>query len=117
MSYKIKHLSPMMPNDDSKASIEFLKNFDFELKMDADNYFILEKDGQTLHLMEIEESDWMGQQSLYVEVENLESAWKKIEPLKDKLDVREPFDTGYNMKEFHVVIPKTGTLLFVGQRT
>lgn len=38
--------------------------------------------------------------------------------MKDKLNgmkVREPFDREYGMREVHVIIPETKTLMFIGQ--
>ncbi len=38
--------------------------------------------------------------------------------MKDKLDgikVREPFDREYGMREIHIMIPETKTLMFIGQ--
>ena len=38
--------------------------------------------------------------------------------MKDKLGemkVREPFDREYVMREIHIIIPETKTLMFIGQ--
>jgi hypothetical protein len=38
--------------------------------------------------------------------------------MKDKLEdmkVREPFDQEYGMREIHIIVPGTKTLIFIGQ--
>ena len=38
--------------------------------------------------------------------------------MKDKLGemkVREPFDREYGMREIHIIVPETKTLMFIGQ--
>lgn len=53
--------------------------------------------------------------SLYLELENIDSAWSKIEAnLTTGMNVREPFTQSYGMKEFHLEIPFTKTLLLGG---
>jgi hypothetical protein len=51
----------------------------------------------------------------YLEVDDIDSLWTSIKDKVEGLRVREPFDRDYGMREIHIEIPHTKTLLFVGQ--
>ena len=51
----------------------------------------------------------------YLEVDNLDELWHSIKDKLHGLKVREPFDRDYGMREIHIDIPQTNTLLFIGQ--
>ena len=112
---KALRLSPMVPSSHLSTTKEFLvRAIGFEPSMDTPEYIILSKDGYDLHICPA--GDKTGQMSIYLEVDNLDSAWEKLKnELSEGIRVREPFSRDYGMKEFHVDIPKTNTLLFVGQ--
>ncbi len=46
---------------------------------------------------------------------NINSLWDKIKDKLNGLKLKEPFDREYGMRELHVVIPHTKTLLLIGQ--
>ena len=113
---KAIRLSPMVPSANIQETKSFLtKALGFEEAMVSPDYVILTKDNYDLHICPA--GDNIGQMSIYLEVDNLESTWEVFKSeLTDGIRVREPFERDYGMKEFHADIPKTNTLLFVGQR-
>ncbi len=73
-----------------------------ELSLNNKEIFILASEGKP------------NQQSIYLQVSDIDELWNMVEaPLKEA-DARAPFDRDYGMREVHVVIPATNTLLFIG---
>ncbi|MEO0444502.1 MAG: hypothetical protein AAF191_00345 [Verrucomicrobiota bacterium] len=108
-------LSPMVPTGDLPITSQFLtEGFGFETSVDFGSYAILKWGDFRLHLALSEEET--PSQSVYLEVVDLGEVWKRVQAfLVDGISVREPFEREYGMEEFHVVLPMTSTLLFVGQ--
>jgi hypothetical protein len=52
----------------------------------------------------------------YLEVDSVDDLWISIKDKVKNLKTREPFDRDYGMREIHIVIPQTNTLLFIGQK-
>lgn len=112
--YKALYLSPMIPSYDLKMTGEFFKNvLGFSPHMETETYSIYYKDKQTIHLLRA--GDSICQMEFYLEVDQLDSLWESIKDQLEGLHFREPFDREYGMREFHLEIPHTKTLLFVGQ--
>lgn len=112
--YKAQYLSPMIPSYDLEKTAAFFTNlFLFMLEMNVDNYIILSKDNLTIHLLKAGEN--IGQMEFYLEVDDINSLWESIKDKLTGIKVREPFDRDYGMREFHIEIPHTKTLMFVGQ--
>lgn len=112
--YKAIYMSPMIPSFDLQITGNFFKDIlNFEKVFDSGNYTIYEKNNLTVHILPAGEN--IGQMEFYLEVDNVDTFWDTI---KDKilgLRVREPFNQDYGMREVHIEIPKTKTLLFIGQ--
>ncbi len=106
----------MVPSANLAETKRFLvKALGFEIAMDTPEYVILTKNNYDLHICPA--GDKVGQMSIYLEVDDLDEIWTGLKAeLTDQIRVREPFLREYGMKEFHVDIPETKTLLFVGQR-
>ena len=51
----------------------------------------------------------------YLEVDALDDLWDSIKDKLAGIKTRAPFDRDYGMREFHIIIPQTKTLMFVGQ--
>jgi hypothetical protein len=51
----------------------------------------------------------------YLEIDNVDNLWNSIKDKIQGLKVREPFNREYGMREIHIEIPQTKTLLFIGQ--
>jgi hypothetical protein len=112
--YKAIYMSPMIPSFDLQITGIFFKDIlNFEKVFDSGNYTIYEKNNLTVHILPAGEN--IGQMEFYLEVDDVDTFWDTI---KDKilgLKVREPFNQDYGMREVHIEIPKTKTLLFIGQ--
>ncbi|MGJ8643996.1 MAG: hypothetical protein ACSHX9_11350 [Luteolibacter sp.] len=87
----------------------------FEVSLETPEYVILSRDGHDLHLCPA--VDTPSQMSAYLEVDSLESAWAHFSSTNTEgIKIREPFQQAYGMKEFHVILPKTKTLLLIGEK-
>jgi hypothetical protein len=51
----------------------------------------------------------------YLEVDKIESLWEQIKNKVKGLKVRGPFNQEYGMREIHIGIPETNTLLLIRQ--
>lgn len=81
--------------------------------MDSSEYCVLIKDNLTIHLLRAGED--IGQMEFYLEVDDVDKVWASIESRIGGLKVRKPFNTEYGMREIHIEVPFTKTLLFIGQ--
>ena len=112
--YKALYLSPMVPSYNIKETLNFFVGaFSFKAIMDTENYAIVFKDNHLIHILNA--GAGIGEMEFYLEVDEIDNLWETI---KDKLattKTRPPFDREYGMREFHVIIPHTNTLMFVGQ--
>jgi predicted enzyme related to lactoylglutathione lyase len=112
--YKAMYLSPMVPSYNIRETLRFFTDlFNFSVARDEGNYVIIYKDMQTIHILNAGTD--IGEMEFYLEVDDIDSLWETI---KDKLGdtkVRAPFDREYGMREFHIIIPHTKTLMFAGQ--
>lgn len=112
--YKALYLSPMIPSFNIKETINFFEDIlEFSMVLNTGNYAIYHKDNLTVHILPAG-SD-IGQMEFYLEVDNVDELWKNIRDKVKGLKVREPFDREYGMREIHIGIPQTNTLLFIGQ--
>lgn len=104
----------MIPSYDLKKTAAFFTElFSFKFEMDEGNYIILSKDNLTIHLLNAGED--IGQMEFYLEVDDISALWESIKDKLSGIKVREPFNREYGMREFHIEVPHTNTLMFVGQ--
>ena len=112
--YKAKYLSPMISSFDMKETVLFFQNLlDFKITINESAYAILHKDNLTIHILPT--NPGIGQMEFYLEVDNIQQVWNSIKNKLDGLKFKEPFDREYGMREIHIGVPKTNTLLFIGQ--
>ena len=112
--YKALFLSPMIPSFNVRETVFFFQNlFGFDIKRDEKNYVILHKDNLAIHILNA--GNDIGEMEFYLEVDDLDALWNSIKSRLEGIKVKQPFDREYGMREFHVIIPQTRTLLFVGQ--
>lgn len=112
-TYKAIYLSPMIPSHDLGISAVFFTDLlDFSLHMDTEVYKILHKDGLTIHLLRAGED--IGQMEFYLEVDDVDVVWENIKDKLEGMHFRPPFDREYGMREIHIAVPSTETLLFIG---
>ncbi|HET7003302.1 MAG TPA: VOC family protein [Puia sp.] len=112
--YKAKYLSPMIPSFDMEKTVSFFKDLlGFNISMDVKTYVILSKDNLTIHILPAG-SD-IGEMEFYLEVDNIDLLWNSIKDKLNGIKFKEPFDREYGMREVHIIIPETKTLMFIGQ--
>jgi catechol 2,3-dioxygenase-like lactoylglutathione lyase family enzyme len=111
--YKALHLSPMIPSYNLEGTTTFFKDIlGFKQEMDTPTYAVLSKDGLTIHLLRAGED--IGQMEFYLEVDDVDVVWSSVKSRLEGIKVKEPFDRDYGMREIHIAVPHTETLLFVG---
>lgn len=113
-NYKALYLSPMIPSYNMMETGLFFKEvLDFIPHMETESYAIYEKDHLTVHLLPAGER--IGQMEFYLEVDNVDKLWMQIEHKVLHLKHRSPFNQEYKMREVHIEVPYTKTLLLLGQ--
>jgi hypothetical protein len=111
--YKALHLSPMIPSYNMKETAAFFIDLlGFGKIMYNNGYIILQKDNLTIHILNAGD---IGEMEFYLEVNDVDGLWESVKDKLAGLKVREPFDREYGMREIHIIVPHTKTLLFIGQ--
>ena len=104
----------MIPSFSVIETTQFFKDLlGFSSTIETEDYAILQKDNLTIHILPAGED--IGQMEFYLEVDNVDKIWSYIRDKIKELKFREPFDRDYGMRELHIEVPKTKTLLFIGQ--
>jgi hypothetical protein len=112
--YKATHLSPMIPSFNIGNTVSFfIDMLKFEILRDGKTYVVLQKNNLTIHILRAGTN--IGEMEFYLEVDDIQSVWNHIEHKLDGIKFKEPFNQPYGMKEIHLIIPDTKTLLFIGQ--
>lgn len=112
--YRALYISPMIPSYDLGETARFFKELlGFSTTRDDGHYIILYKEKLTIHLLRVGED--IGQMEFYMEVDDVDEVWNLIKDNIGNLKVKAPFDRDYGMREIHISVPATKTLLFIGQ--
>lgn len=112
--YTAIHLSPMIPSDNIQQTARFFQDlFHFSEVRIESNYIILSKNNLSIHILKAGKD--IGEMEFYLEVEGLDELWQEIKNKLTGMKIKAPFDREYGMREFHIIVPYTKTLLFVGQ--
>ena len=102
----------MVPSYNIEATKHFfLDLFGFSIVMDGD-YTIVKKDAFLIHILRAGEN--IGEMEFYLEVDDIDNLWLSIQNRITDNKRRAPFDREYGMREFHIEVPHTKTLMFVG---
>ncbi len=110
--YKALYLSPMVPSYHIEETKRFFVDlFGFKPLMES-NYIIVKKDTTLIHILHA--GDNIGEMEFYLEVDDIDTLWESIRDRVSEYKVRAPFNREYGMREFHIVVPHTKTLMFVG---
>lgn len=111
--YKALHLSPMIPSYNlQETALFFTDIMEFSFYMNEAEYAILVKNDLMIHILPA--GTYIGEMEFYLEVDDVDAVWDEIKDKVGGIKVREPFDREYGMREMHIIIPQTRTLLFVG---
>jgi len=110
----------MLAVADMQKTISFYENvLGFRATMTSTEYSIIERDGQTIHLMKAASEHVMecvrGHAEIYVEVSDIHALWEHVKTFKDQYNTRDLFDQPYGMTEFQIGDPND-CLVFVGDR-
>ena len=112
--YKALYLSPMIPSFHIRETASFFQEvLNFSPVMDTERYAIYQKDHLTIHILPAGQD--IGQMEFYLEVDDIDGLWATIKDKLNGIKVKEPFNQEYGMREIHIGIPQTKTLLFLGQ--
>lgn len=104
----------MIPSFNLQATVKFFTEIlGFFAVMDTPEYGVVMKDNLTIHLLRAGEN--IGEMECYLEVDDIDGLWAEIQQKLQGIRVKAPFNREYGMREFHIAIPHTHTLLFVGQ--
>lgn len=111
--YKAFNLSPMIPSFKVRETVSFFTDvLSFIIIRDEGTYVILAKDNTMVH---IQPAGDIGEMSVYLEVDDIDALWADIGGKLKGIKVKPPFDREYGMREIHIIVPETKTLLFIGQ--
>jgi len=103
----------MIPSYNVKETVNFFVDlFDFEILMNGD-YAIVHKDNLSIHILRAGQD--IGEMEFYLEVDAIDSLWGNIKDKLSDIKTKPPFDREYGMREMHIIVPHTKTLMFVGQ--
>jgi Glyoxalase/Bleomycin resistance protein/Dioxygenase superfamily len=112
--YKVLHISPMIPSFDLSKTVAFFCDLlDFSPIMNEKEYAVLQRNDQTIHVLPAGAE--IGEMEFYLEVDDVDGLWEKIKPHCQNFKCKEPFDREYGMREIHIIVPNTKTLMFIGQ--
>lgn len=111
----------MLAVADMSETIAFYQSvLGFAPTLKTTEYSIVERDGQTIHLMKAASEEVMrcvrGHTEIYIEVQGIRSLWQHVQTFKGHNKIRDLFDREYGMTEFHIEDPN-GCLIFVGEPT
>lgn len=110
----IENIIPHIPSVNINATADFFINlFEFKINVKTDYFIELKNKKFSIGLLKAEKLK--NEQSIYIQVTDIDNLWCT---LKDKIVLyrhKELFTQEYGMKEFHVIIPETSTLLIVGE--
>ena len=102
----------MIPSFNIDETVSFFINLlDFKVRRDDKTYVILYKDNSTVHILRAG-SD-IGEMEFYFEVDDIEKVWDNMKGKLDAIKFKAPFDQEYGMREVHIIITETKTLMFI----
>ncbi|MGH2597970.1 MAG: VOC family protein [Dehalococcoidia bacterium] len=114
-------ISPKLVTDTMETTIAFYQDvLGFTPIRKSPEYVILERDGQAIHFGTAASEEVMrcvrGHTEMYIEVAGIHAFWEHVKTFKDRYRMRELFERGYGMTEFHIEDPNE-YLVFVGEST
>lgn len=110
----IEKIIPHIPSKNLKVTQEFfVANFEFIAVVETEYFIELKNTSFTLGLLKV--NGKLNEQSIYIQVGDIEALWKNIKSNLSNYKHKKLFTQHYGMKEFHVIIPETETLLIVGE--
>jgi predicted enzyme related to lactoylglutathione lyase len=119
--YTARRISPKLAAADMEETLAFYHDvLGFTTQMKSPEYSIIERDGQTIHIMKAASEEVTRcvreHTEIYIEVSDIASLWEHVKTFKDRYRIRDLFDREYGMTEFHIDDPSS-CLIFVGEPT
>ena len=113
---ELKLITPFVMTHDLDVSLSFfMKTLEFECGFRMDNYAFIHHKGHGIRLLEVEPSCDIGEQMIYLDVDDVDALYATLKSRLNKLAsdrVRAPFDQPYLQREFHVKDPDNCLLMF-----
>lgn len=110
---QLKNVVPHIPSKNMEETANCLDDwFGFKTRKYSDFYTEMVLDGFALGILPAQGEP--NEQSLYLCVDNVDKLWEQIGPKLAGTRFKAPFDREYGMREAHIIIPHTNTLLFIG---
>lgn len=121
VSWTATRISPMLAVADMEKAIAFYRDLlGFTAIRQSPEYSIVERDGQSIHLMMAASEEVMncvrGHTEIYIEVRGILTLWQHVKTFTQTYRIRELFEREYGMTEFHIEDPNS-CLVFVGEPT
>jgi hypothetical protein len=111
--YKALQISPVIPSFDVRTTVNFFTDLlSFSIVRDDVTYVILMKDNS---MIQIQRAGDIGEMSFYLVVDDVDALWRSIAGKLKGIKAKAPFNQDYGMREVHIIVPETQTLLFIGQ--
>lgn len=104
-------VAPGMPSRSIKRTIEHYARFGFSATLTSDEFAILERDGIELHFALKPDHDpartatW-----IYIRVKDVDAFYRDMKAMG--LDLKQPHDTDYSMREIPHIDPDNNLILF-----
>lgn len=112
--YGAKNICPMIPSFDIRKTVSFFTDLlDFKIAREDKTYVILYKDNSMVHVLRAGQD--IGEMEFYFEVDSVDEVWNKIKDKLEGIKYKSPFNQEYGMREIHIILPQTKTLMFIGQ--
>jgi len=113
----IVQITPFVFTRELKSSCAFFESLGFTptLVQPELGYAYCQGHGHALRLLEISPEAELGEQMIYLDVDEVDAFYETLRPVLDALPerrVRPPFDQSYGQREFHVKDPDNCLLLF-----
>ena len=110
----IQKVIPHIPSINMSVTSEFFTNlFEFKITVNSEYFVELNNDERSIGLLKTDKLE--NEQSIYIQVSDIDTLWHDIKDQIAPYKHKPLFVQEYGMKEFHVIIPKTTTLLIVGE--
>lgn len=112
---KVEKVIPHIPSVNIQKTVEFMASiFGTTSEAQSELYSEVYLDGNTIGVLASQGEP--NQQSVYLQVDDVDAIWEDKQSELEAIQAKAPFTQAYGMREVHLVIPETRTLLFIGSK-
>lgn len=109
----LESIVPHIPSENMQETIDFMVDvLDFELSQHSNFYAELRSSNHVIGVLAAQAKP--NEQSIYLRVKDIDTFWADTTQKLAQVNKKAPFDREYGMREIHLIIPATNTLLFIG---